>query len=281
VALMLRVLSLFAGIGGFDLGLERTGGFKSVRAIEINEDCQAVLRARFPQAVIDGDILQCQFQEGEADVICGGFPCQDISVAGKRAGLAGERSGLWSEVVRALGVVRPRYAIFENSERLTTGDDGRWFAVVLGDLAALGYDVEWHCIPASYVGAPHERDRVWIIAADAGCAIGRDGIGLLSGWGQQLAREAKAHPADNNNVRELQPQGRIANVRGWALHCAERTWPQAWHEKLSALRGMDDGVSRRLDARAAAPFGNAVVPQIPELIGRAILASLAEQQEAA
>lgn len=278
---MLRVLSLFAGIGGFDLGLERTGGFRTVRAIEIDQDCQAVLRARFPAAAIDGDILQCQFQEGEADVICGGFPCQDISVAGKRAGLAGERSGLWSEVVRSLGVVRPRYAIFENSERLTTGDDGRWFAVVLGGLAALGYDVEWHCIPASYVGAPHERDRVWIIAADASCAIGRDGLGILSRWGQQLASEVAPCPANNNDVRELQPQRGLAHVRRWALHCAERTWPQAWHEKLSALRGMDDGISRRLDARAAGPFGNAVVPQIPELIGRAILAAEQEQRRAA
>jgi DNA (cytosine-5)-methyltransferase 1 len=94
------------------------------------------------------------------DVLCGGFPCQDISNAGKRTGIDGERSGLWSEYARVIGELRPRYVIVENVAALL----GRGIERVLGDLAALGFDAEWHCIPASAVGAPHRRDRVWIIA---------------------------------------------------------------------------------------------------------------------
>ena len=94
------------------------------------------------------------------DIICGGFPCQDISVAGKGAGIEGSRSGLWSEYARIISEVRPRYVIVENVAALL----GRGLERVLGDLAALGFDAEWHCIPASAVGAPHRRDRVWIVA---------------------------------------------------------------------------------------------------------------------
>jgi len=102
------------------------------------------------------------------DILTGGFPCQDISVAGKQAGIDGERSGLWSELARIIGEVRPRYAVLENVAALLSGDSGRWFQRVLGDLAEIGYDCEWHCIPASAVGAPHRRDRVWIIAYPGG-----------------------------------------------------------------------------------------------------------------
>ena len=106
------------------------------------------------------EITRMRAGECGIDLICGGFPCQDISVAGKGAGIDGERSGLWSEYARIIGEVRPRYVIVENVAALL----GRGLATVLGDLAALGYDAEWHCIPASAVGAPHRRDRVWIVA---------------------------------------------------------------------------------------------------------------------
>jgi site-specific DNA-cytosine methylase len=98
------------------------------------------------------------------DVLCGGFPCQDLSVAGRQAGIDGRRSGLWGEYVRLVDVLRPRYVIVENVRNLLAGDRGRWFGRVLGDLAACGYDAEWDCIPASAVGAPHRRDRVWLVA---------------------------------------------------------------------------------------------------------------------
>ena len=108
-------------------------------------------------------------QDFSVDLICGGFPCQDISVAGKGAGLAGERSGLWNDFARIIRAVRPRWVVIENVPALTA----RGLGTVLGDLAEIGFDAEWHCIPASAVGAPHRRERIWIVANSI-CAGARD-----------------------------------------------------------------------------------------------------------
>ena len=152
--------SLFAGIGGFDLGLERAGMVCKWQ-VEIDPYARAVLNKHWPEVPKHDDVRTFPPQgEWGVDVIRGGFPCQDISVAGKGAGLAGARSGLWYEYARIIGELRPRYVIVENvAALLTRGAD-----VVLGTLASLGYDAEWHVIPASAVGAPHRRDRLWIIA---------------------------------------------------------------------------------------------------------------------
>lgn len=160
----MRVLDLFSGIGGFSLGLERAG-MRTVAFAEIDPFCRRVLAKHWPGVPIYDDVRSVTADRLRADgiaadVVCGGFPCQDISVAGKGAGLAGERSGLWVEFARIVGEVRPRFAIVENVSALTA----RGLGTVLGDLAAIGYDAEWHCIPASAVGAPHRRDRIWIIA---------------------------------------------------------------------------------------------------------------------
>jgi DNA (cytosine-5)-methyltransferase 1 len=147
--------SLFSGIGGFELGLERAG-MRCIWQSEIDPYASAVLRKHWPEVPNHGDIRNVRAGVVERpDVICGGFPCQDISNAGKRAGIDGERSGLWSEYARVIGELRPRYVIVENVAALL----GRGLERVLGDLAALGFDAEWHCIPASAVGAPHRRDR--------------------------------------------------------------------------------------------------------------------------
>ena len=189
----MRVLDLFSGIGGFSLGLERAG-MRTVAFCECDPYCCAVLAKHWPDVPIFTDIRELSAETlgitkgngrgaGRAggsdptsarqqqperalqiDVICGGFPCQDISVAGKGAGIEGERSGLWSEYARIIGEVRPRYVIVENVAALL----GRGLDRVLGDLAALGFDAEWHCIPASAVGAPHRRDRLWLVAYAAG-----------------------------------------------------------------------------------------------------------------
>src|SRR6185436_12298411 len=159
-----RVLDLFSGIGAFSLGLERAG-MRTVAFCEIEPFARRVLARHWPDVHIFHDVRELSAQHLSAkglgvDLICGGFPCQDISVAGRGAGIGGERSGLWSEFARLIGEIRPRYAIVENVAALL----GRGLGDVLGDLASLGYDAEWHCIPASAVGAPHIRDRVWIVA---------------------------------------------------------------------------------------------------------------------
>ena len=241
----LKVLSLFAGIGGFDLGLERTGGFETVAFCEIDKEAQATLRARYPGVPIYDDVRALTADglraDGvRADAIVGGFPCQDVSLAGGGEGLAGARSGLWSEFARLIGELRPAIVIVENVAALL----GRGIGRVLGDLAALGYDAEWHCIPASYAGARQLRDRVWIVAYPQ-----RDRV-----QGRATVTQAWCS------------QSRAEQLAGLVQPCA---WPT-----VSSARdcGTGHGIPRGIHRNKQ--LGNAVVPQIPELIGRAILASL-------
>jgi DNA (cytosine-5)-methyltransferase 1 len=238
----LRVLDLFSGIGGFSIGLERTGGFETVAFCEIEEFPRRVLKKHWPEVPCYHDVRELTAdtlrRDGIAvDVICGGFPCQDISEAGHRAGIDGERSGLWKEFARLIGEIRPDFAIVENVPELLTGDRGRWFGRVLGDLASLGYDAEWHCIQAADLGAAHIRDRVWIAAYVPDATQKRS----LERWRQQF-QKSRAPAGDVHSFTDEPMPARVA-----------------------------DGVPSRMDRIGAC--GNAVVPQIPELIGHAILQS--------
>ncbi len=287
---MYKLLDLFSGIGGFSLGLERSGGFRTVGFCEITPYCRTVLYKHWPKTPCADDITARDFTHGEADVICGGFPCQDISLAGDGAGLAGERSGLWRELLRAIRVVRPRYAIVENVAALL----GRGMGSVLGDLATVGYDAEWHCIPASAVGAPHRRDRVWIIA-NPGSKQHEGNRPPISGEIAAQLLAAHAIGVDGGSRRSGRPdpggQGKPESV--WALQDApdangeglerQREITSGIGEKFRnpsdgrwwltepAVGRVANGVPSRVDRLRA--LGNAVVPQIPELIGRAILES--------
>ena len=177
----MKVLDLFAGVGGFTIGLERAG-FETAAFCEIDPYAQKVLRKNWPGVPIYDDVRTITAERLASDgigvdVITGGFPCQDISVSGNQAGIQdGTRSGLWSECARLLGELRPRYAIFENVTNLLNGQRGDWFKRVLWDISTLGYDAEWHCIPASELGAHHHRDRIWIIAHPA--CIGQIGLSI-------------------------------------------------------------------------------------------------------
>ena len=160
-----KLLDLFSGIGGFSLGLERSGAFETVAFCEIEPFPRKVLAKHWPKVPCYDDIRTLTAARLAADgiavdAICGGFPCQDISTAGQGRGLDGERSGLWFEYARLVGELRPKYVIVENVAALL----GRGLEQVLGSLAKIGYDAEWHCISAAAIGAPHRRDRVWIIA---------------------------------------------------------------------------------------------------------------------
>lgn len=246
-----KVLSLFAGIGGFDLGLERTGGFRTVAFCEIDPFCQRVLAKHWPEVPCYDDVRtltadRLRTDGIEPDCIVGGFPCQDISLAGHERGLDGERSGLWAECARLVRELRPKFLVVENVANLLAGGRGAWFGRVLGDLAALRYDAEWHCVSAAALGAPHDRDRVWLVA----------------------------HPHGNGNP----DFGTAATIFAGSQSL------QQWSRGLDEL-GAGDGVERHSSyaeirrvvhgipdwAHRLRSLGNAVVPQIPELIGRAIL----------
>ena len=231
-----RVLDLFSGIGGFSLGLERTGGFETVAFCEIDPFCRKVLAKHWPDVPIYDDVRTLE-HDGPVDVICGGFPCQDISLGGGGAGIEGDRSKLWFEMARIIGLVRPKYVIVENVAALL----GRGLGAVLGSFSALGYDAEWHCIPASYVGLRQLRDRIWIVAYPQRIGI-QGGPPLTAQWSEESREEQLA--------RLVQP-------------C---TWPTVSSARNRGTgHGIPDGAHRN---RA---LGNAVVPQIPEMIGYAIL----------
>ncbi len=160
----LTIGSLFSGIGGLELGLECAGLGPTLFQVERDEFCRGVLAKHWPSAMRFDDVLAVGAHNlPRVDVLCGGFPCQDISVAGRRVGIHGERSGLWFEYVRIIRELRPRYVVVENVAALLV----RGLDVVLGELAESGYDAEWDCIPASAVGAPHRRDRLFLLAYSA------------------------------------------------------------------------------------------------------------------
>ena len=246
----MKVLDLFSGIGGFALGLENAG-FETAAFCEIDPYAQKVLAKNWPEVPIYDDVRRITadrlISDGiGVDVITGGFPCQDISVAGSQKGIDAERSGLWSECARLLGDVRPRYAIFENVTNLLNGERGDWFKRVLWDISSVGYDAEWHCIPASAIGAHHHRDRVWIVAHPSKC-------------------ERQSGAEEQGVLRTLSQDGAINRDSGGR---SEASFARQWDSEPNVGR-VANGVSSR--SHRLRCLGNAVVPQIPELIGRQIM----------
>jgi len=167
----LKVLDLFAGAGGFTLAGEMAGEYETVAFCEIDKYAQRVLRKNWPWVPVWDDVKTLRAAAvGGIDLITGGFPCQDVSSAGKQLGtIDGARSSLFREIIRIATEVRDAqgrlpWLLLENVGNLIRGGDGLWFAAVLHGLAEVGYDAEWHILPASYVGACHRRERVWIIA---------------------------------------------------------------------------------------------------------------------
>jgi len=283
---MLKVLDLFSGIGGFSLGLERAG-METVAFCEIEDYPRRVLAKHWPDVPIAGDVRKLIYNNktmqlwykseviyvGPIDVICGGFPCQDISLAGKQRGLEnGARSGLWSECARILREVRPEYAIFENVTALLNGDGGNWFKRVLWDISQVGYDAEWHCIPASELGAHHHRDRVWIIAYPDSEHLRKQSRGRCrENW------KDSAQPELNGKKKPMADTSRINAEKHHKIKTERLT--QKLREGISRKPGIwraEPGVGRVADGIPSAShrlkcLGNAVVPQIPEIIGRAII----------
>lgn len=243
----LKVLDLFSGIGGLSLGLE-WAGLEAVAFCERDDYCRRVLAARYPGTPIYDDVCTLTADRLAADgihanVICGGFPCQDVSWAGSGLGLAGARSGLWREYARLIGEMGPEYVIVENVAALRR----RGLDQVLGDLADLGYDAEWDTVSACAVGAPHMRRRLFVVAYPNG-KHGWEGI-----W--------NTYPLPDWQIQAVDGFARAR--AGWAARLANPS------ELYRGADGLPFGSERN---RA---IGNAVVPQIAEVIGRAILAARA------
>lgn len=300
----MRFGSLFTGIGGMDLGLERAG-MTCAWQVEIDPYCRAVLEQHWPDVPRWDDVKtfppeptveqvgtagQPRFDRS-VDLICGGFPCQPVSVAGKRQAQSDAR-WLWPEFARILRTLRPRYVLLENVPGLLGSHGG--FGDVLGDLAALGYDAEWDCVPAALVGAPHLRYRVFVVAyAKSRIRLRQtpQPTGHASLGGQDVAYADAAGPQG----RELLPERageRTAGASGLADSDTERRdgrprifrggwWREladcGWWEPEPPVGRLVDGLPFRVDRLKA--LGNAVVPQVAEAVGRAIMKADKEDRD--
>jgi len=293
----LTVGSLFSGIGGLDLGLERAGMRVAWQA-ENDPYCSAVLARHWPDVPNLGDVTSIDWAEvPRVDLICGGYPCQPFSVAGRQLGELDPRH-LWPHMLDALRVLRPRFALLEN----VAGHLALGFGRVLGDLAEIGYDAEWDCIPAAAVGAPHRRDRVFVVAYPQRDQGGAQPLGVGGRGGAPVARHdgpnglvadadgaTGRRPGDAqpgpwtpaNGVRAVEPGGRggvrLADPdrcgrdgRSRVFGTGGRPQPAdgGWWATEPDVGRVAHGVPARLDRLRG--LGNAVVPQVAEHIGRLI-----------
>ena len=293
--------SLFAGIGGLDLGFEREG-FECLFQVEIDDYAMAILKKRWPQVLKQRDIVKCNGADlPTVNGIVGGFPCQDISIAGKGEGLDGERSGLFFEAIRLVVELQPEFVVLENVAALLF----RGLDRVLGTLAEIGFDAEWHCIPAAYVGAPHIRDRVFVLAYakrtrerrkantrepvkpdevrlrvekrrdETGVYSYTEGNGREQGQqntgggdqrseaGEKLRFRCGGQNASDTDSTRLEKREGLAGE--WAYPAIARS---DWWAVEPAVGRVADGIPRRVDRLKG--LGNAVVPQVAQVVAKIV-----------
>lgn len=296
-------LALFAGAGGGILGGVLLG-WRTVCAVELDPYAASVLIQRqndglLPPFPVWDDVRTFDGKpwRGLIDVVSGGFPCQDISAAGKGAGIDGDRSGLWREMARIIGEVRPEYVFVENSPLLV----GRGLARVLGDLAAMGFNARWGIVGAHHVGSPHKRDRCWIVAHAhveyRGAGTGRENGKEIGNYGENVADPSRilegredqrpewertgkgCEYGDAPDTDETGPQGRSgleqqAEERATTEkigHDPVRRGENEWWLSEPDVGRVAHGVAARVDRLRLRSLGNAVVPQIVEILGRAVM----------
>ncbi len=297
---MLRTLDLFSGIGGMSLGLERTGGFETVAFVEIDPYCRRVLAKHWRGVPCFEDVRTIGADElaglGRIDVICGGFPCQPVSLAGKRRGDKDER-WLWPEYARLIRQVRPRWVLGENVRPLLSAQDGRLFGGILRDLARSGYDAEWRVLSAAEFGAPHLRERVFVLAYPQGDGKPQQPVlanppalvsaRLGAGCGtiprhpaagicecRRTAASGASAMADAESGRQSLRQtksGRLGRPAGRSDPADGSFWTAE-----PGFRLLVDGFPGRLGQLRG--YGNAVVPQVVTWIGYQILAAQQERR---
>ena len=301
----LKMLDTFAGIGGFSYAAEKlVGGFETVQFIEIDPYCQQVLNKNFPNIPIHDDITTYRAEPHSADVITGGFPCQDLSQAGRRKGITEtSRSGLWFELIRTIRMVRPKYFILENvSAILANGLD-----IVLRDIYEAGYDAEWCCIPSSFVGACHQRDRWWLIGYPSN-SNSMQRFNVLQQESEQRQKTQQGTSDRNNRSRDVAyPKGsnwdgdetkqrdgksrtqeisrdRNSSRSSQVWRSTEHRLNTNWREYVSkpTIRRGDDGLSTKLDAvqriQRLKMLGNSIVPAVAAIPLQRVIQLEREQQ---
>jgi len=292
----LSVLDLFSGIGGFSLGLESTGGFETIGFVENDKFCQKVLKKHWSNINIEEDIRNVKGTNYKADVVTGGFPCQPFSVAGKRKSTEDDRY-LWDEMLRVVKETKPRWVIGENVEGIVNINDGLVLRQVLNDLENQGFQSQCIIIPASGVGAWHQRKRIWIMAySDSNRHISE----IRRGNGEEKGIPVQDREKDSTSRqsigtsdvwqtnKEYVPN---ANIKGLERHRDEYELREAkqeknfiwssndgtkksWWQIESELCGVPNGVSYELDkdrSNRIKALGNSIVPQIARQIGLAII----------
>ena len=294
----LKVLDLFSGIGGFSYASERlVGGFETTQFVEIDPYCQKVLHKNFPNVPIHDDIKTFNAKEGQFQVITAGFPCQDLSIAGRQEGIGeGTRSGLFFEIIRLARQIRPKFILFENVRNLISHKDGETFQQILKTLALAGFDVEWSVVSAKDVGACHKRDRLWFIAYPSSVNKDRATSEIQAGRdtpSSSTATNSKSIGSDDREVGDNQGEGQgQLSIRGedsfestnsmcegleglrtehqlrdsseeetpcWSPqpHTLEPDW-RRYLSQPTICRG-DDGFPNRMDRLKC--LGNSIVPQ--------------------
>jgi DNA (cytosine-5)-methyltransferase 1 len=249
----IKIGSLFAGIGGFELGLERSiPNSETIWQVEQDKFCQKVLAKHWPNAKIYNDVREIKKDNVEyVDILCGGFPCQDISIAGKGEGIHdGKKSSFWWEMHRIISEIRPRVAVLENVSAITF----RGGLAVIGSLAQIGYDAAWIIISARDFGAPHRRDRWFCVA---------------------YPNSKRCEKEDRESIQsKFERQGiwsmpiSTTNNRSTTYTTGRGYWKTSHPEPL--ICRVDDGFSNRLDSPRIKALGNAIVPQCSEWIGKKI-----------
>ena len=284
---MIKIGSLFSGIGGFELGLERAiPDSKTIWQVEQDRYCQKVLKKHWPDAKIYNDVRDITAEKVEpVDLICGGFPCQDISVAGKGEGLDGKKSGLWWEMHRIIRSLRPRVVVLENVAAITI----RGGLSVIGSLTEIGYVCEWSIISARERGASHLRERWFCVAySSSERCLERQGlekkIQQTRHKGLQREESKKSNLSESiystNNASHSHGERCKKRFRTGAIKeknqhykidlVRESKTSNYWkrHEAPSPICRVDDGIPNRVDRIRA--LGNAIVPQCSEYVGRLI-----------
>jgi len=303
----LKVLDLFSGIGGFSLGLESTGFFETMAFVEKDEFCQKVLKKNFNNIPIEGDIRNVKGEKYRADVVTGGFPCQPFSVAGKRKGTDDDRY-LWDETIRVVRECKPKWFIGENVEGLVNIQEGMVLRQVQTDLEKEGFEVQCLIIPASGIGAWHQRKRIWIIGYNVSNSNTRFGIGE----NQEIQTRGNTSTNGSKNVSNTfgklsdgcSSTTRNSKTKFKRVEC-NQSWnwneiwsktercneqdrknvsdsngknsseeQQTWWQTQSNLCGVPNGVSYGLDKNRAnriKSLGNSIVPQIARELGLAIM----------